>query len=584
MKIAKRLLPALLGGASLLCLAPAALHAEPAPAAAPTTAPAPPERDARPNIVLIVVDDMGYSDLSAFGSEIRTPNLDALATSGVQLTNFHASPACSPTRAMLLSGVDNHIAGVGTMVEVIAPEQVGVPGYEGVLNDRVVPFPALLQKAGYHTFMVGKWHLGMKDEQGPQARGFDHSFVLLNGGADHFTQGGTIFAAPKASYRDDGALVDLPETFYSTDFYTDRILQNIQGVTDDKPFFAYIAYTAPHWPLQAPDQYLDLYRGVYDVGYEEILNRRIERMKALGLIAEDVQAAPAPGVWPEWEELSAEEKAKEARRMEIYAAMIANLDDNVGRLVSELKRTGQYDNTVFVFFSDNGAEGSDAEDISEKNREWIQATFDNSLENMGRPGSFIGYGPNWARVSSGPFRLFKAFSYEGGFRTPAFVAGPGVRQSVSDAYVNVKDWAPTFLQWAQARHPAQDGADVPPLQGLSAVPFLTGQSDQVHPADATHCLELFGRVAVQQGDYKLTYSNSPWGSGDWELYDMASDPTESRDLSQAEPEQLAEMKAAWTTCQRDNNILWTPAIAGKNAYGNTSVHFPDRQIDFRTQE
>src|SRR5690606_17963451 len=163
-----------------------------------------------------------------------------------------------------------------------------------------------------------------------------------------FTQGGTIFAAPKASYRDDGALVDLPETFYSTDFYTDRILQNIQGVTDDKPFFAYIAYTAPHWPLQAPDQYLDLYRGVYDVGYEEILNRRIERMKALGLIAEDVQAAPALGVWPEWEELSAEEKAKEARRMEIYAAMIANLDDNVGRLVSELKRTGQYDNTVFV--------------------------------------------------------------------------------------------------------------------------------------------------------------------------------------------------------------------------------------------
>lgn len=583
MKIAKRLLPALLGGVSILSLSPVALQAQTAPAPAPLAAPTP-QRDARPNIVLIVADDMGYSDLSAFGSEIATPNIDALVASGVQLTNFHASPACSPTRAMLMSGVDNHIAGVGTMVEVIAPEQVGVPGYEGVLNDRVVPFPALLQQAGYHTFMVGKWHLGMKDDQGPQARGFDHSFVLLNGGADHFTQGGTIFAAPKASYREDGAPVDLPENFYSTDFYTDRILANINGITDDKPFFAYIAYTAPHWPLQAPDAYVDRYRGVYDVGYEAILSQRIERMKAKGVIDDAVVPAPAPGVWPEWNELSAEEKAKEARRMEIYAAMMANLDDNVGRLVAELKRTGQYDNTVFVFFSDNGAEGSDAEDISEKNREWIQSTFDNSPDNMGRRNSFIGYGPNWARVSSAPFRMFKAFSYEGGTRTPAFVAGPGVRQSLSDAYVNVKDWAPTFLQLAQVRHPAEDGAAVPPLQGRSAVPFLTGESDQVHPADATHCLELFGRIAVRKGDFKLTYSNAPWGTGDWELYNTRSDPTETSDLSRSEPEHLATMKAAWEGCQRENNILWTPAIAGKNAYGNTSVHFPARQIDFRTKE
>lgn len=583
MKIAKRLLPALLGGVSILGLSSVALQAQTPSAPAPLTAPTP-QPDARPNIVLIVVDDMGFSDLSAFGSEIATPHIDALVTSGVQLTNFHASPACSPTRAMLMSGVDNHLAGLGTMAEVIAPEQVGVPGYEGVLNDRVVPFPALLQQAGYHTFMVGKWHLGMKDSQSPQARGFDHSFVLLNGGADHFTQGGTIFAAPKASYRDDGAPIDLPETFYSTDFYTDRILANINGVTDDKPFFAYIAYTAPHWPLQAPDAYLTRYRGVYDGGYEAILDQRIARMKARGVIAPDVTPSPPPGVWPEWSALSAEEKAKEARRMEIYAAMIANLDDNVGRLVADLKRTGEYDNTVFVFFSDNGAEGSDAEDISEKNREWIQATFDNSLDNMGRRNSFIGYGPNWARVSSAPFRMFKAFSYEGGTRTPAFVSGPGVRQSLSDTYVNVKDWAPTFLQLAQTRHPADDGAPVPALQGRSAVPFLTGQTNQVHPADATHCLELFGRIAVRMGDFKLTYSNAPWGAGDWELYNTRSDPTESQDLSQSEPTQLATMKAAWEGCRQSNNILWTPHIAGKNAYGNTSVHFPAQQIDFRTKE
>lgn len=583
MKIAKRLLPALLGGVSILGLSSVPLQAQ-MPSAPEPVATLTPQPDVRPNIVLIVVDDMGFSDLSAFGSEIATPHIDALLTSGVQLTNFHASPACSPTRAMLMSGVDNLAAGLGTMAEVIAPEQVGVPGYEGVLNDRVVPFPALLQQAGYHTFMVGKWHLGMKDSQSPQARGFNHSFALLNGGADHFTQGGTIFAAPKASYRDDGAPIDLPETFYSTDFYTDRILANINSVTDDKPFFAYIAYTAPHWPLQAPDAYLARYRGVYDGGYEAILDQRIARMKARGVIAPDVTPAPPPGVWPEWNALTPEEKGKEARRMEIYAAMIANLDDNVGRLVAGLKRTGEYDNTVFVFFSDNGAEGSDAEDISEKNREWIQATFDNSLDNMGRRGSFIGYGPNWARVSSAPFRMFKAFSYEGGTRTPAFVSGPGVRQSLSDTYVNVKDWAPTFLQLAQTRHPAEDGAPVPALQGRSAVPFLTGQTNQVHPADATHCLELFGRVAVRVGDFKLTYSNAPWGAGEWELYNTRSDPTESRDLSESESTQLAALKAAWEGCRQSNNILWTPHIAGKNAYGNTSVHFPDHQIDFRTRE
>lgn len=584
MKIVKRLLPALLGGVSLLSLSPVALQAQPASAPAPMTAPAP-QRDMRPNIVLIVADDLGFSDLSAFGSEIATPNIDALVESGVQLTNFHASPACSPTRAMLMSGTDNHIAGVGTMVEVIAPEQKGVPGYEGVLNDTVVPFPTLLRQSGYHTFMAGKWHLGMKDEQSPQARGFERSFVLLNGGADHFTQGGTIYAAPKASYREDGALVDLPDNFYSTDFYTNRVLTDINGITDGKPFFAYLAYTAPHWPLQAPDAYLARYRGVYDVGYEAILRQRIERMKAKGVIGRDVTPAAAPGVWPEWNALSAEQRASEARRMEIYAAMIANLDDNIGKLVAELKRTGQYDNTVFVFFSDNGAEGSDAEDISEKNREWIQATFDNSLDNMGRRNSFIGYGPNWARVSSAPFRMFKAFSYEGGTHTPAFVAGPGILSGLmSDAYVDVKDWAPTFLQIAGAKHPADEGAAVPPMQGSSALPFLNGQTNRVHAADETMCLELFGRVAVRQGDLKLTYSNRPWGTGAWELYNTRSDPAEANDLSQSHPRELAAMQGQWEGCQRTNNILWTPYIAGKNDYGNTSVHFPDHPVDVRTKD
>lgn len=532
-------------------------------------------KDSRPNIVLIVADDLGYSDLGAFGSEISTPNLDAIANQGVLLSNYHTAPTCSPTRSMLMSGTDNHIAGVGTMAELILPEQVGKPGYEGYLVDRVAPFPKLLQGAGYRTLMAGKWHLGNTPELSPKGRGFDYSFSLMDGAADHFTQSGSTDRKPKAIYRLNGQEVDLPKDFgYSTDYFTSTTIKQIDVGPRDKPFFVYLAYTAPHWPLQVPAAYREKYRGFYDKGYTAIAQARLARMKAKGLVAEDVQLHQGPDVWPGWEKLSAKEQALEARRMEIYAGMVSNLDDNVGRLVQHLKDIGEYDNTVFVFFSDNGAEGSNPEDATPDNAKWIAEHFDNSLDNIGKPGSFTGYGSNWARVSSTPFRMFKAFTYEGGIRTAAFIKGPGIRPGlISDTYMSVKDMAPTFLELAGVEHPSVHDPRVEKMQGSSAMAYLSGASPTLHAADQAQCTELFGRVALYKGQWKLAFSNAPWGTGNWELFDMHKDPTERHDLAAQQPDVTRQLLGQWQQCQARNGILWNPLLAGKMRFSNGIKHY-----------
>lgn len=541
----------------------------------PVSYAAPIDVNAKPNIVLIVADDMGYSDLSAFGSEIQTPNIDAIANQGVIFSNYHTAPTCSPTRSMLMSGTDNHIAGVGTMAELVLPEQKGKRGYEGYLTDRVVAFPKLLQANGYRTMMVGKWHLGKTPELSPVARGFDQSFALMEGSADHFTQGGTTDRNPKATYKLNGKEIELPKDFgYSSDYFTTTAIQQIGLQKSDKPFFAYLAYTAPHWPLQVPAAYQERYRGFYDKGYASVAQARLQRMKAKGLVAEDVQINPGPDVWPGWEKLSAKEQQLEARRMEIYAGMIANLDDNVGRLVKHLKDTGQYDNTVFVFFSDNGAEGSNPEDVTPDNPKWIAEHFDNSLDNIGKPGSFSGYGPNWARVSSTPFRMYKAFTYEGGIRTAALIKGPGMRHGeISDTYMSVKDIAPTFLELAHIEHPSITDASVAKMQGRSALGFLRKDTATVHPSDEVQCTELFGRVALRQGNWKMTFSNAPWGTGQWELFDIRKDPTELHNLAAQEPQVTRLLLNQWQDCQARNGIEWDTDLATKIRFGNEIKHY-----------
>ncbi|KAI4849605.1 alkaline phosphatase-like protein, partial [Aureobasidium sp. EXF-8845] len=344
----------------------------------------------RPNFLVIVADDLGFSDLSCFGGEIRTPNIDKIASNGIRFTDFHAAAACSPSRAMIMTGTDHHIAGLGNLIEWTnisgqnapaegnskrfdtAPQR-GMPGYEGYLNEKVVTLPEILQDAGYLTFMSGKWHLGLTPERSPKARGFERSFAHLPACSNHYAYEPQLQTPDKipefmtmsfiALHSEDGEYVKrLPEGWYSSDGYGDKMLSYLKErkeKRDERPFFGYLPFTAPHWPLQAPDEYIAHYKGVYDEGPEVLRQTRLQRMKEIGLIGHDVEAHEVIAEEVKtWEALTAEEKAKSSKAMEVFAAMVECIDANVGKVVDYLEEIGELDNTMVCFMSDNGAEGA----------------------------------------------------------------------------------------------------------------------------------------------------------------------------------------------------------------------------------
>jgi arylsulfatase A-like enzyme len=512
----------------------------------------------RPNIVLIVADDMGYSDIGPFGSEIRTPNLDTLAQSGVRITNFYVGPACSPTRSMLLSGNDHHVAGMGTNAEIISPEQSGQPGYEGYLNDRVVSVASLLRDAGYHTYMAGKWHLGEEPEHDASRRGFERSYTMLQGGASHFDDEWMMCANYTPIYREDGRRVHVPQGFYSTEFYTDKLIDYIDNQKNDEPFFGYLAYTAVHDPLHVPDDWLDRYKGAYDAGYEAVRKQRLARMEDSGIVPQGSTLGPWLPMVPKWDDLNSEQKKQEARRMEVYAAMVENIDHHIGRLLKYLKKTGRYDNTLIIFFSDNGANGADMHMYPDTDEAWVERNSDNQFSNWGRRGSRIAQGIGWAQASSTPFRLFKGFIAEGGIRAPLIITGPGVARGgkISDALTHVMDLAPTFLEIAGTSHPTTyQGRNVEPIRGKSLVPFLSGQSDIVRGDDEPIGFELLGWRGIRAGSWKATWISSPFGVSDWQLFNLEVDPGESRDLADENPELLQRLITQWEAYAEEVGVI-----------------------------
>ncbi|MFJ4376484.1 arylsulfatase [Pseudomonas japonica] len=528
---------------------------------------------ARPNILLVVADDMGYGDLGSFGSEIDTPNLDSLAASGVQLTNFQAMPACSPTRAALLTGADPHQVGLGNMAEETAPNQEGKKGYEGYLNDRAVTIASLLRDAGYDTYLSGKWHLGSSAQTGPDQRGFEHSFSLLSGGASHYPDMKPAYAPTpdaKAPYAEDGKRLDrLPADFsYSSQYYADRMIDYIAADKDSgRPFFGMLAFTAPHWPLQAPDAAIEKYRGRYDAGYDVLLDARLKKQKELGIIPADAEAAARSPKGKAWDSLSPQERQREARAMEIYAAMVDQMDANSGRVFDYLRKNGLYDNTIVIFISDNGAEGHDLDetwpaDLFPKIRKVIDETNDFSYEHMGKPGSYTFLGPNWSRVAAPSLSLFKGFPSEGGTRTAGIVRIPGVdaHGKQLDQLVSVKDFAPTLLELAGVRHPGEQykGREVVPMTGTSFLPLLKG----ARAAERTTGGELFGKRFVRKGDWKLVHMPKPWGNGEWQLFDLGHDLAERHDVSGQQPQKVAELKKAWDDYARANQVILPDQVSG----------------------
>ncbi len=522
----------------------------------------------RPNFLLIVADDMGYSDLGCYGGEINTPVLDALAKKGVRYTNFYVSPTCSPTRSMLLSGTDTHIAGLGNMGELTAPNQVGKPGYEGVLNKDVVTVASLLQDGGYHTYMAGKWHLGLKPDQIPHARGFERDFSLLVGGGSHFNDAWNIeWQIPKCPYTEDGKPVkELPKDFYSTKHYTDKTIQFIdEGRGDGKPFFAYMAFTAPHGPLHVPDDWLRRYKNRYDEGWDGIRQKRLKRMKELGIVDEGVNDADRLWFIPRSSSLAPAARVMQGRKMELYSAMVEYMDDQIGRVFDYLKKIGEYDNTVIIFISDNGAEGNDlrgmiAGQMGSLGFLHAMNNFaENSHNSLGRKGTYAEYGPAWAQVSMTPFRLYKGLLAEGGIRSPLIVSGPGVKgvgELNKEAMLHVMDIVPTLLEMADVQHPSTyKGRKVAPVQGKSWVGMLEGKTQSSRAPDDWLGWEIFGNRAIRQREWKISWHYEPYGTWDWQLFNLTDDPGEQNDLSDKFPKKKKELIALWDEYVKTNGVI-----------------------------
>ena len=513
-----------------------------------------PARAQQPNILLIVADDVGYSDLGAYGGEMRTPNLDQLARTGLQFTNFHAAATCGPTRAMLMSGLHPHEVGLGSFGTRLAgaPELHGLPGYRGSMDEDVTLVSELIDAAGYDTYMVGKWHIG-DGAINPAARGFDRSFSLMDGGASHYADATGVYLGT-ATYTENGERVaELPPDFFSTAFYTDTLIEYLEADRDsERPFFAYLGYTAPHWPLHAPDEWLARTRGRYEAGWDEIRAQRIARMQELGLLAAEHTRYDSPSI-PAWDELSDLARRVEARRMEVYAAMVENMDYHIGRLLDTLDNLGERDDTVILFLSDNGPEG---EELIEGDRlYWIPAAFDNRYENMGRPGSHIMVGRGWAQASATPLRMYKRFPTEGGLRVPAFIHhGAFERQGeFNGELITAMDLAVTMAELAGA-DPVGEAA-VQDMRGQSLLPFLEGAQDNAVDGERTHGWEMWSHRALNSGDWKVTWIWTPAGEGAWQLYDLSTDPAETIDLAERYPERLQTMIEQWDRYAQETNVV-----------------------------
>ena len=538
----------------------------------------------RPNIVIILADDMGYADMGSFGGEIKTPNLDALANNGVRFTQFYTHASCSPTRSTMLSGVDTHLNGLGNMDEWTAPNQKGKPGYEGYLNDSVVTLPQLLKQSGYHTYMAGKWHLGKAPDKIPRARGFERDFSLLDGGGNYWDMNNVLALTPRLVFTEDGQyLSELPDDYYATRTYTDKMIEFIDADREDgKPFFAYVAHQAPHDPYHLPKEWRQGREGNYDKGWDALRNSRLKRQVELGITSADVALAERMWFVPDPTQLAPAARAVLGTKMELYAGMVENMDHHVGRLVDYLKSVGEYENTIFIVFGDNGAEGTDlfaaiAGTPGTLNYLWAAAKWSNTeFKAWGEPRSFIGYGPMWAQVSMTPFSQYKGWLAEGGIRNALIVSGAGVERpagSVNDAVMHISDIMPTLLNLAGTSYPASfNGRDLPVIKGKSWAPLLTGEADSIRTADDYLAWELFGNRAVRQGDWKLRWQYKPFGTGEWELYDMASDPGERTDLAQHEPDQLVAMLDIWEQYTLENNVI----LPSRSPYETLEDQLPTR--------
>ena len=505
------------------------------------------QKDERPNLVLILVDDMGFSDLGCYGGEINTPNIDALAQEGLRFTNFYNTGRCCPTRASLLTGLYPHQAGVGRMVY----NNYG-GAYQGFLNHKAVTLAEVLKPAGYKTLMAGKWHVGHQPGQWPTDRGFERfygihihvdSYYKVLKGCDVYLDGKLLI--PETD--DPKNHLNPEQDWYTTDVFTDYAMHFLSEETQnsDQPFFLYLAYNAPHFPIEAPDEDIAKYRGKYLEGWDKLREKKYKRMKEMGIIPANAVLSPTENTL--WTDLSEAEKDELDFRRAIYAAQIDRLDQNVGRLIDHLKAIGKYENTLILFLSDNGC----SNETGQFGMNWGKFTQENYTEWKEEGGWSISQGQCWANFSNVPFRLYKKYNHEGGIATPLIAHWPGKIKNngeIDTRKGHVIDMMATLIDVGKAQYPTSyEGQNITPLQGKSLIPYLEGKEREDHEY---LCWEHVGNRAIRKGDWKLVAESEK----DWELYNLEEDPTEMNNLMTAHPEKADQLRNAYTEWAEKNDV------------------------------
>lgn len=518
----------------------------------------------RPNIVFILADDLGLTDTAPYGGEVNTPTLSALADEGLRFTNYHTAANCAPARAMLLTGVNNHRAGVPNIPEMLAPEQKAAANYQGVLGDNVVTVATLLESAGYNTYMAGKWHLGMTPDKLPSRRGFKRTVAMMDSGADNWEQRPYLPIYDQANWFADGERFTLPDDFYSSRFLIDKMIAFIDADRgDEQPFFAYLPFMAVHMPVQAPREYTERYMTAYTGGWSALRQRRLERAIELGIVPADTKMVDMQTT-EDWDALPEDRKRFEAKRMAVYAGMIEAMDFHIGRLISYLKETGQYDNTIFIFTSDNGSEASGAADPDKFPDSFVASSlgYNTDYETLGEKGSYNTISPSFASASASPLAYFKFYTGEGGMRVPLLIAGAPVAQKggMTRAFAWATDITPTILSMAGVTPPNGRfaGRPVETMTGRDLTALLNGATQKVRGDDDYIGYELTGHAALFKGDYKAVVNQAPLGDGKWRLYNLVDDPGETIDLAAVEPVRFQKMLSDYEQFKRDNDVLPMP--------------------------
>lgn len=531
------------------------------------------EAPAKPNFVILLIDDAAFMDLGVYGGEARTPNIDALAARGALLTHYYTSPLCSPSRAMLLTGLDNHQTGVATIPEVLPKAHEGQPGYTMSLEPGVATLADRLKPLGYRTLMTGKWHLGSEHGDLPNAHGFDRSFALDASGADNWEDKSYMPFYAFAPWYEDGKRAKLPDDYYSSKFIVDKMIDYMDEGPSDEPFFAYLGFMAVHIPVQAPAEFTANYDGVYDAGWDAVRTARWQRAQEKGFVPQGAALAKMPPHLRPWDSLTPEEKEVYAARMQANAGMLEAMDFHVGRLIEHLKQTGQYENTVFVVTSDNGPEPTRG-DTDDRLKLWMKLNgYHLDAEGIGEKGSWAFIGPEWAMAASSPHDMFKFLGAEGGIRVPFIMAGAGLAEGTRiDARAHVADIAPTLLALAGAPD-TLEGAR--PMTGRSLLPLLRGETDAVYGPGEAIVIEVSGNAGVIKGNYKLTRNQKPHGDARWRLYDLSADPGETTDLSATFPEVYDDLLQEYAAYSDRVGVLEVPE--GYSSIEEITRHTLERQ-------